>query len=115
MLTDAMSETSPVHIGERELRTVMLRAFKPAVREGKAVGVMAAYHEIDGIPVTADSFPLKDVLRNEWNFPVLCSQIWVQSGACMTFITSPLHPRPRLHGCSFRRGHRECGGACIET
>jgi len=62
------ANTSPVHIGERELRTVMLRAFEPAVREGKAMSVMAAYHEIDGIPVTADSFLLKDILRDEWGF-----------------------------------------------
>lgn len=62
------TNTSPVHIGERELRTVMLKAFEPAIREGKAMSVMAAYHEIDGIPVTADSFLLKDILRDEWGF-----------------------------------------------
>lgn len=60
--------TSPVHIGERELRSVMLKSFEPALREGHAMGVMAAYHEIDGIPVTADPFLLKDILRGEWGF-----------------------------------------------
>ena len=59
---------SPVHIGERELRTVMLKSFEPAIRDGNAMGVMAAYHEIDGIPVTADPFLLKDILRREWGF-----------------------------------------------
>jgi beta-glucosidase len=29
---------------------------------------MAAYHEIDGIPVTADPFLLKTILRQEWGF-----------------------------------------------
>jgi beta-glucosidase len=62
------TNTSPVHMGERELRTVMLKGFEPAIREGHAMAVMAAYHEIDGIPITADSFLLKTVLRNEWNF-----------------------------------------------
>ncbi|HZU10594.1 MAG TPA: glycoside hydrolase family 3 N-terminal domain-containing protein, partial [Pseudacidobacterium sp.] len=62
------SNTSPVHIGERELRTVMLKSFEPAIREGHAMGVMAAYHEIDGIPVTADPFLLKKILREEWGF-----------------------------------------------
>jgi beta-glucosidase len=62
------SNTSPVHIGERELRTVMLKPFEPAIREGHAMGVMAAYHEIDGIPVTADPFLLKKILRDEWVF-----------------------------------------------
>ncbi len=62
------TNTSPVHIGERELRSVMLKSFGPAIREGKAMGVMAAYHEIDGIPITADPFLLKKILRQEWGF-----------------------------------------------
>jgi beta-glucosidase len=62
------TNTSPVHIGERELRTVMLKSFEPAIREGHAMGAMAAYHEIDGIPVTADPHLLKGILRNEWRF-----------------------------------------------
>ena len=59
------TNTSPVHIGERELRSVMLKSFEPAIRDGKAMGVMAAYHEIDGIPITADPFLLKKILRQE--------------------------------------------------
>lgn len=59
---------SPAHMGEREVRSVMLRGFEPAVREGHAMGIMAAYHEIDGIPMTANPFLLKQVLRNEWGF-----------------------------------------------
>lgn len=62
------TNTSPVHIGERELRTVMLKSFEPAFREGHAMATMAAYHEIDGIPVTADPFLLKRILRQEWGF-----------------------------------------------
>jgi len=62
------TNTSPVHIGERELRSVMLKSFEPAIRDGHAMGVMAAYHEIDGIPVTADPLLLKTILRQEWGF-----------------------------------------------
>jgi beta-glucosidase len=62
------TNTSPVHIGERELRMVMLRGFEPAFREGHAMATMAAYHEIDGIPVTADPLLLKKILRDEWGF-----------------------------------------------
>jgi len=62
------TNTSPVHIGERELRSVMLKPFEPAFREGHAMATMAAYHEIDGIPVTADPFLLKKILRDEWGF-----------------------------------------------
>jgi beta-glucosidase len=59
---------SPVHIGERELRSVMLKSFEPSFREGHAMATMAAYHEIDGIPVTADPMLLKKILRKEWGF-----------------------------------------------
>src|SRR5579863_3086085 len=62
------TNTSPVHMGERELRSVMLKPFEPSIRDGKAMGVMAAYHEIDGIPITADPFLLKNILRQEWGF-----------------------------------------------
>ncbi|HEY1580172.1 MAG TPA: glycoside hydrolase family 3 N-terminal domain-containing protein [Terracidiphilus sp.] len=62
------TNTSPVHIGERELRTVMLKSFEPAIREGHAMGVMAAYHEIDGVPMTADPQLFKQILRTEWGF-----------------------------------------------
>ena len=60
--------TAPVHAGEREVRTVMLRSFEPALRRGGAMGVMAAYHEIDGIPCADNPWLLTTVLRQEWGF-----------------------------------------------
>jgi beta-glucosidase len=60
--------TSPTHAGEREVRSVMLKSFEPALREGKAMGVMAAYHDIDGVPCTGNPWLLTKVLRDEWGF-----------------------------------------------
>ena len=60
--------TSPVHVGEREVRSVMLKSFEPAFQEGHAMAVMAAYHDIDGVPCTANPWLLGKVLRNEWGF-----------------------------------------------
>ncbi len=60
--------TSPVHAGEREVRSVMLKSFEPAIREGRAMGVMAAYHDIDGVPCTGNPWLLNRVLRDEWGF-----------------------------------------------
>jgi beta-glucosidase len=60
--------TSPVHAGEREVRTVMLKTFEPAIREGHAMGIMAAYHDIDGVPCTGNPWLLNSVLRDEWGF-----------------------------------------------
>ncbi|MDE3068172.1 MAG: glycoside hydrolase family 3 C-terminal domain-containing protein [Verrucomicrobiota bacterium] len=60
--------TSPTHAGEREMRTILLKSFEPAVREGHAMGIMAAYNEVDGIPCTANPWLLDTVLRGEWGF-----------------------------------------------
>lgn len=59
---------SPVHAGEREVRSIMLKSFEPAVRAGKAWGIMAAYHDIDGVPCTGNPWLLNQVLRDEWGF-----------------------------------------------
>jgi beta-glucosidase len=60
--------TSPVHAGEREVRSVMLKTFEPPIREGGAMGVMAAYNDIDGVPCTGNPWLLNRVLRDEWGF-----------------------------------------------
>ena len=60
--------TAPVHAGEREVRSIMLRSFQPAFTRSHAMGAMAAYHEIDGVPCTANSWLLTQVLRGEWGF-----------------------------------------------
>lgn len=67
-LPEAGSNTAPVFIGEREARSTFLFPFEKAVREGKAKGIMAAYHELDGIPCVFNDWLLTDVLRKEWGF-----------------------------------------------
>jgi beta-glucosidase len=59
---------APAHIGDRELREVYLHPFEAAVKEGRLRSVMNAYHEIDGIPCTANGHLLNGVLRDEWGF-----------------------------------------------
>ncbi len=67
-IPEAGSNTSPVNIGEREARSTFLNVFEKAVRDGGAMGIMAAYHEIDGIPCVDNKWLLTDVLRKEWGF-----------------------------------------------
>lgn len=52
-------------IGERELREIYL---PPAKKGVKAIGIMAAYNEIDGIPCHINKRLLNGVLRNEYGF-----------------------------------------------
>jgi len=65
---EAGSNTGPVFVGEREARSTFLYPFEKAVKEGGAMGIMAAYHELDGIPCVVNKWLLTDVLRKEWGF-----------------------------------------------
>ncbi len=67
-IPEAGSNTAPVNIGEREARSAFLYVFEKAVREGGALGMMAAYSELDGIPCVDNKWLLTDVLRKEWGF-----------------------------------------------
>ena len=58
---------SPASIGERELREIHLPPAEASIKAG-AMGVMAAYNEIDGIPCHANPKLLRDILRGEWGF-----------------------------------------------
>jgi len=55
-------------ITERDLRETHFQTFQAAVQEGGALGVMAAYHAIDGVPCHANRWLLTEVLRQEWGF-----------------------------------------------
>jgi len=55
-------------ISDRDLYETYLPQFERVVREGKVAGVMSAYNAINGIPATANSFLLNDLLRKQWGF-----------------------------------------------
>jgi beta-glucosidase len=59
---------APAHIPSRLLREIYLYPFKEAIKEGGALSVMNAYHEIDGIPCGASEELLTGILRDEWGF-----------------------------------------------
>lgn len=59
---------APAHIGERELREVHLHPFEAAVRTAGLRSVMSAYHELDGVPCSADRGLLTGILREQWGF-----------------------------------------------
>ena len=43
-------------------------AFKAAVQQGGARGVMCSYNEYNGVPACGDAWLLRDVLRRGWGF-----------------------------------------------
>lgn len=68
---------APVAVGARETRTLFLPAFEAAVKEAKALCVMTAYHETDGVPLTASYEYLTQVLKHEWGFQGYVYSDWM--------------------------------------
>lgn len=62
------SNCGPANISERVLRDTFLAPFKTVIKESEPAAVMASYNEIDGIPSHANTWLLRNVLRDEWNF-----------------------------------------------
>ena len=58
----------PVNVSERILRDVFLYPFREAIQKAGAISVMPSYNEIDGVPSHANTWLLRDVLREEWGF-----------------------------------------------
>ena len=54
-------------IGTREIFRNFLPPFQKSIEAG-ALSVMTAYNSVDGIPCTANSFLLKDILKDKWGF-----------------------------------------------
>lgn len=58
----------PVLVGERSVRSDFLPVFRKAFQEGGALGTMAAYSEIDGVPMSSNKHLLTEILREEWGY-----------------------------------------------
>jgi beta-glucosidase len=55
------------NFGPRELREIHLPAAEAGVRAG-ALGIMAAYNDVDGIPCCGNPELLQTILRRDWGF-----------------------------------------------
>src|SRR5207302_8931970 len=62
-------------ISEPTLRQIYLPPFHAAVQAGTAT-LMSAFNSLNGIPSSANSFTLKQVLRKEWGFRGLMVSDW---------------------------------------
>ncbi len=56
-------QTSP-----REIENIFLPPFKAAIKEAGLLGVMSAYNDYDGVPITGSKYWLTDRLRKDFGF-----------------------------------------------
>ncbi len=76
---EAGRDYNTVDISERTLREVALPPFKAAVDAGVAT-LMNAFNEIGGVPATASSHLLRDILKGEWGFDGFVVSDWDSVG-----------------------------------
>ena len=57
-----------VESGERDIRNIHIKPYEMAVRNTEVKAVMTSYNSWNGIPNSASSYLLTNILRNEWGF-----------------------------------------------
>jgi beta-glucosidase len=73
--TEGGRDYNTTEISEHTLREIYLPPFYAALDEGGA-SIMSAFNSLNGVPATANTFTLTEVLRKEWNFPGLAVSDW---------------------------------------
>ncbi len=63
------------NIPENELRNVYLRPFHAAVKAGVST-VMASFSDLNGVPASGNSFLMRKILRDEWDFKGFVVSDW---------------------------------------
>ena len=74
--TEGGRDATETIISERHLRLHHLPPFELAIKEGKSASVMAGYQAVLGVPASANSWLLNDLLRDEFGFDGLVISDW---------------------------------------
>ncbi len=76
---EAGKDYNSVDMSERQLRDIYLPPFKAAFDAGAGT-TMSAFNDINGIPASANTFTLRQILRDEWGFKGLVVSDWNSVG-----------------------------------
>ena len=76
---EAGKEYNTADIGTSTLYNVVLPPFK-AAKEAGARTFMSGFNDLNGIPVTGNSFLLRDILKGEWDFDGFVISDWASIG-----------------------------------
>ncbi|TKG96146.1 beta-glucosidase [Puteibacter caeruleilacunae] len=77
---DGAARTNP-QVSPRDMHQIYLAPFKKVVCESNILGLMSSYNDYDGIPISASSYFLTDLLRKQWGFKgYIVSDSWAVGG-----------------------------------
>jgi len=99
-------ERGAMEISERRLREIFLPPWVAGIREAGALGVMATYPAVDGVPVHASARILTDLLRGELGFEGL---VLSEGGGLSTLLYEGLAPGMREAGALALRAGVDVG------
>lgn len=88
-------ERGAMEISERRLRATFLPPWEAGIRRAGALGVMATYPAVDGVPTHASRWILTDILRGELNFQGL---VLSEGGGIGTLVYEGLAPSQKVAG-----------------
>jgi len=88
-------ERGAMEVSERQLREVFLPPWRAGIQRGGALGVMATYPAIDGVPTHASARLLTGVLRQELGFDGL---VLSEGGGIGTLVYEGLAPTQKEAG-----------------
>lgn len=72
---EAGRDYNSVEISEHTLREFYLPPFHAAIDAGAAT-IMSSFNSLNGVPASANSFTLKQILRKEWGFRGIVDSDW---------------------------------------
>lgn len=72
---DAGRDYNPVEVSERTLRQFYLPAYKACVDAGVRV-LMPSFNDLNGVPSTANTFLMKQILEKEWGYRGVTVSDW---------------------------------------
>lgn len=67
-ISDGGRNTAPIHLADREFYDQYIAPFEAVIQECDPAAVMAAYHELDGVPVHASRRVLTEILKEKLGF-----------------------------------------------
>lgn len=89
-------------VDERALFEIYLRGFEKVIKQTKPQAVMCSYNQVNGRHASRDSYLLREILRNRWNYRGLIMSDWgavvnladsVKAGLNLEMPGSPFTPK----------------------